>query len=194
MNYHYKRYLIVTMLALMFLSPGLLAQRLTLHDAVETALKNNERIHQYEERLKQKNYDNFEAWGNFLPSVSFNGSYNRMNAPLEMDLNGIRTALIQIESNNQVSFANLKNVMTTGIPLSAAAQQAVFQASQSGYDAALPSFSEVLKKQDFREGYFLGVQPIFLGGKLLAAKSYASSELQSAEIEVKNPAPRAQGV
>ena len=120
-----------------------------------------------------------------LPSISFNGGYNHMNAPLEMDLNGIRAALIQIESNNQVSFANLKNVMTTGIPLSAAAQQAVYQASQSGYNAALPSFSEVLKKQDFREGYFLGVQPIFLGGKLLAAKSFASSELQSAEIELK---------
>ncbi|HVN48367.1 MAG TPA: TolC family protein [Bacteroidota bacterium] len=161
------------------------AQRLTLPEAVDIAWKNNERIHQFEERLEQKQYDRNEAWGNFLPSLSFNGSYNRMNAPLEMDLSGIREALIQIESNNQVSLANLKNVMTTGLPLSAAAQQAVYQSAQSGYDAALPSFSEVLKKQDYKDGYFLGVQPIFLGGKLLAAKRYASSELQSAEIELK---------
>ena len=184
MTYTPPRLLFLALLAVLLPSCGVLAQRLTLRDAVETALKNNDLIHQYEERLNQKRYDNFEAWGNFLPSLTFTGSYNHMNAPLEIDLQGIRSALIQIESNNQVSLANLKNVMTTGLPLSTAAQQAVFQAAQSGYDAALPPFSEVLKKQEYKEGYFLGIQPLFLGGKLLAAKKYASSELQSAEIEL----------
>jgi outer membrane protein TolC len=157
------------------------AQRLTLPEAVDIALKNNERIHQYEERLKQKQYDNFEAWGNFLPSITFNGSYNHMNAPLEMDLTPVRDAIIG--SAKASSY-------TTSYVLSgynAATAQAIAGSVVSTLQTNLPmdEFIVQLKKQDFKDGYFLGVQPIFLGGKLLAAKSYASSELQSAEIELK---------
>ncbi len=148
------------------------AQRLTLPEAVDIALKNNERIHQYEERLKQKKYDNNEAWGNFLPSISFNGSYNHMDAPLQMDLTPVREALIG------TTLGGMQIMGATAVQLAYA---------NSAFQKSLPAdeFIVQLKKQDFKDGYFLGVQPIFLGGKLLAAKSYASSELQSAEIELK---------
>jgi outer membrane protein TolC len=148
------------------------AQRLTLPEAVDIALKNNERIHQYEERLKQKQYDNFEAWGNFLPSITFNGSYNYMDAPLEMDLTPVREALIG---------TTLGGMQILG----ATAAQLTY--ANSAFQKSLPpdEFIAQLKKQEFKDGYFLGIQPIFLGGKLFAAKSYASSELHSAEIELK---------
>ena len=94
MIYKYFRFMLVPLLAATSLSPVMLAQRLTLSDAVDIALKNNERIHQYEERLKQKKYEDYETWGNFLPSLTFNGSYNHMNAPLEMDLSPVREAII----------------------------------------------------------------------------------------------------
>jgi outer membrane protein TolC len=160
------------------------AQRLTLPEAVDIALKNNERIHQYEERLKQKQYDNFEAWGNFLPSITFNGSYNHMNAPLEMDLNGIRDALIQTTATSQIyTIAYLQS--GAKLTIDQIKGLSSYGDAVSKLNSSLPDFSQTLKKQDFKEGYFLGIQPIFLGGKLLAAKSYASSELQSAEIELK---------
>jgi outer membrane protein TolC len=148
------------------------AQRLTLPEAVDIALKNNERIHQYEERLKQKKYDNFEAWGNFLPSISFSGSYNHMNAPLEMDLSKVREAIIG------TTLGGMQILGASGATLTYA---------NTAFQNKLPAdeFIVQLKKQDFKESYFLGIQPIFLGGKLLAAKSYASSELHSAEIELK---------
>lgn len=148
------------------------AQRISLPEAVNIALKNNERIHQYEERLKQKKYDNNEAWGNFLPSISFNGSYNHMNAPLEMDLSPVREAIIGTTLGGmQILGAN--------------ATQLTY--ANAAFQKSLPAdeFIVQLKKEDFKEGYFLGVQPLFLGGKLLAAKNYAASELQSAEIELK---------
>ena len=65
MIYKYFRFMLVPLLAATSLSPVMLAQRLTLSNAVDIALKNNERIHQYEERLKQKKYEDYETWGNF---------------------------------------------------------------------------------------------------------------------------------
>jgi outer membrane protein TolC len=148
------------------------AQRIDLSEAVDIAVKNNEKIHQYEERLKQKDYDNKEAWGNFLPSVTFTGSYNHMNDPLGMDLTPVRDAIIG---------ATKIGMAYTG------ASAAQIGAALTTLEANMPAeeFVVQLKKQNFREGYFLGIQPIFLGGKLLAAKSYASSERRSAEIELK---------
>ena len=172
MIYKNIRSLLVTILAVIFFSPVLSAQRMTLNDAVDIALKNNDRIHQYEERLKQKKYENYETWGNFLPSLTFNGSYNHMNTPLEMDLSPVREAIIG---------TTLGGMQILG------ASAATLTYANAAFQKSLPSdeFIVQLKKQDFKEGYFLGIQPIFLGGKLLAAKKYASSELQSSEIELK---------
>ncbi len=172
MIYKHLRCLLVPLLAVTFLSPVMIAQRVTLSDAVNIALKNNERIHQYEERLKQKNFENYEAWGNFLPSLTFNGSYNYMNAPLEMDLSPVREAIIG---------TTLGGMQILG------ASAATLTYANTAFRKGLPAdeFIIQLKKQEFKKGYFLGIQPLFLGGKLLAAKKYASSELQSSEIELK---------
>jgi outer membrane protein TolC len=160
------------------------AQKITLSEAVDYAVKNNETVHQYEEKLKQKQYDNYTAWGNFLPSVTLSGSYNHMNAPLIMDLSSIRDALIEMSAVSQVQMAYLQK----GVGLTAAqamSQTAAMSSAEQALDAALPSFTDVMKKQDYREASFLGIQPIFLGGKLIAAKKYAASEVESAEIELK---------
>lgn len=43
------------------------AQSITLDQAIEYAIKHNPKIKQYNEKLEQKKYSDFEALGNFLP-------------------------------------------------------------------------------------------------------------------------------
>lgn len=158
-------------------------QQVSLSDAVQMALQNNERIKQYEERRDVKKYQNIEAWGNFLPTINLQGSYNHLNKDLSIDLNPIRSALIQLQASDQVQIANLSSVITSGAPLSAAQQAAVFNTAVRTFDAKLPPFEEKFKNQTYRSASLVAVQPLFVGGKLLAAKQYASAELNASEIE-----------
>jgi len=185
MIHNHKRFMILTTLAVAILTPTVVAQHLTLRDAVEIALKNNERIRQYEERLKQKNYQNLEAWGNFLPSVTLTGSYNYMNDPLQIDLDPIRQAMITLQAGTQTKLADVYNRLAGGPGLTAPQQAAVLSGNTTSLQSAVPAFVETLKEQEFKSASFVGVQPLFLGGKLLAAKKFASTELESAEIELK---------
>jgi outer membrane protein TolC len=52
-------------------------------------------------------------------------------------------------------------------------------------NAAIPSFDEIFKDQDYKTATIVGVQPIFMGGKLLAAKKFASDELDASEVELR---------
>ena len=163
---------------LLCLPAVLLSQQLTLEGAVQTALRNNERLKQYKERTVQKEFANADAWGNFLPSVKFQGSYNHLNDPLQIDLDPIRQAIIQLQSGNQATFAKIQN------PALTPQQQAgVFSQASAQLNQQLPPFVETFKEQDYRSAAFVGVQPLFMGGKLIAAKKFASSELQASQAE-----------
>ena len=160
------------------------AQPLTLRGAVAQALLRNERIRQYEERLRQKDCQNLEAWGNFLPTVSITASATHLNDPLEIDLAPLRQAMISLQSANQAEFANAYNRMAGGAGLTAAQRAAVTATAAAALNNALPPFVETLKEQDYRTATVTAVQPLFLGGKLIAAKRYASAEQSAASIEL----------
>jgi outer membrane protein TolC len=181
MNHQLSLLRSLTSLALLFGLPALLfAQDLTLESAVEIALRNNERVKQYNERIAQKEYANAEAWGNFLPSIKLQGSYNHLNDPLAIDLEPIRQAMIQLQANNQMTFAKMQNPALSSQQLAGVYSQASAQLNQQ-----LPQFIETFKEQDYKSAAFVGVQPLFLGGKLIAAKKFASSELRASEAEAR---------
>jgi outer membrane protein TolC len=175
---------LVTFGFILWFSVQLQAQYLTLEDAVNTALKNNPKIKQYEEKSAQKRYDNIEAWGNFLPKINVTDSYTHLNDPLILDLNPIRDVIIQLQSSNQAELTNIYNILQNGTALTA--QQKALAAQQAGsqLNAAIPSFDEIFKDQNYKTATIVGVQPIFLGGKLLAAKKFANDELDASEVEL----------
>jgi outer membrane protein TolC len=160
------------------------AQELTIKDALNIALKNNEKIKQYKERLEQKEYEVYTAWGNFLPSVSLDGSYTHLNEQLDIDLSPIRSAMIQMQSSTQVEIANIYNVLATGTQLTNVQKGALLNKYLGDLNNLLPEFKQTLKKQDYYQAAFVGVQPLFLGGKLWAAKTFAESERDAAKIEL----------
>lgn len=175
----------ITVIAILTISIPLAAQQLTLSDAIDLALSNNNKIKQYEEKLSQKEYENISAWGNFLPSVDFKGSYNHLNDPLQYDLNDLRDGLITMNAGSQLEIANLGNILSTGAPLTDEMQSTLYSQITSQLDALFPSMLLKFKDQDYYSASFIGVQPLFMGGKLIAAKKYASAEESSAKFELR---------
>ena len=179
-NTWFKWSLIFVLLNLHFIR----AQVLPLNEAIELALQRNQQIKQMEERLKQKQHANLAAWGNFLPQVKLEASYTHLNRPLDIDLDFLRQGLLQLQTNDQVQLANLKSLILNGRPLNQAELAAVQQQAYAGLNSALPPFVLNFKDQDYRTATLVGVQPIFLGGKLIAAKRFASAELEASKNEL----------
>lgn len=175
--------LIILAFTLQF-SMQLHAQYLTLEDAVNTALKNNPKIKEYDEKSAQKKYADVEALGNFLPKINVTASYTHLNDPLILDLNPIRDIIIGIQSGNQAELTNIYNVIQNGAALTDQQKAYVAQQASAQLNAATPSFDEVFKDQDYKTATIVGVQPVFLGGKLLAAKKFASDEVEASEVEL----------
>jgi len=174
----------ITVITIIAISSPLFGQQLSLNEAIDLALNNNNKIKQYEEKLSQKEYENASAWGNFLPSVDLQGSYNHLNDPLQYDLNDLRDGLITMNASSQLEIANLGNIISTGAALSDEMRSALYSQITSRLDDLFPSMLLEFKNQNYYSASFIGVQPLFMGGKLIAAKKYASAEESSARYEL----------
>jgi outer membrane protein TolC len=170
---------------LLMISTDIFSQKVSMEQAISIALERNQKIKQYNEKIEQAKFKEKEAWGNFLPSIDLQASYTHLKDPIVMDLDPIRQAMIQIQTGNQVELANIYNYLKTQTQLTAAQRAALSSAYASGLSSAIPKFEDVLKKQDYRTATLIGIQPLFLGGKLLAAKDASIDERIAAEIELK---------
>ena len=160
------------------------AQPLTLKDAIDLALQNNDKIKQFGEKYEQKQFEDLSSWGNFLPKINLTGGYTHLNDPLEIDLSPIRDVIVNLQAKNQTEFANVYTLLQGKPALTDQQRGALFQGYFNQLNSAIPAFSETFKKQDYWTASITGVQPIFMGGKLLAAKNYSSNEKQSSYFEL----------
>ena len=173
-----------SVIILLFVQSTFLAQNISLNDAIDLALKNNEKIQQYKARLTSKEYENKAAWGNFLPSINLQGSYNHLDNNLQIDLSPIRSAMIQLSATSQTELSNIYNILGGNSTYTNEQKLSIYNESISTLDASIPSFVETLKSQDYNSAYFVATQPLFLGGKLIAAKKYSSAEEKAARFEL----------
>lgn len=169
---------ILTLLTFELFSP---CNSLTLDQAIDLAVKNNDKIYQYNERISQKACEERAARGNYLPSVTLSVNYNYLNDPFTMDLNEIRTALITLEAKDQAQILGGSQLTQTN-PV----YQSIYKKAYSALDASLPQFIDTLKKQRYPEGALTVVQPLFTGGKIYAGVKAAKAEKRAAEIEFEN--------
>jgi outer membrane protein TolC len=160
------------------------AQSLTLKDAIDVALQNNNKIKQFSEQYEQKKSEDLGSWGNFLPKINLTGGYTHLNDPLEIDLSPIREVIVNLQAKNQTEFANVYNLLQGKPSLTDQQRGLLFQNNFNQLNSVIPPFSETFKKQDYWTATITGVQPIFMGGKLLAAKKYSSDEKQSSDLEL----------
>ena len=172
---------------LLIFSPALAHAQiiLDLNKAVETGLQKNDRIKQYEEKSNQKQIEFRQTTSNFLPKIDLTASYNHLNDNINIDLNPIREVMLNVQAKNQVEFTNIYSLLQGGPPLSQQQRALLFNSNYNALNSQIPQFVEQMKKQDYWSTYIQGVQPVFLGGKLIAAREYASMEKQVADIESK---------
>jgi len=184
MNKFIEHMLLVIVSALSLLSGRAVAQVLSLDQTIQMALENNDKIKQYQEKLEQAKSADREALGNFLPSVTLQASYNHMNDPLSIDLSPIREAMIEMQASNQVEFSNIYELLQGQPALTSEQRAELYNEYSSELDNLLPAFIETLKDQDYRTVSLVATQPIFMGGKLRAAKKFAAAEKRSAANEL----------
>lgn len=175
-----KNFLLIFLLTPVLIFP----QKISLKDAIETTLQKNEKIYQYKERLIQKEFGEKESWGNFLPSIDFKVSYTHLNENMDINLNPIRDAIISIQSGNQAELANISSILNGLGAYSPAQKLQIKDQAASLLNNLLPEFKQTFKKQDYKTATLQGVQPLFVGGKLIAAKNYANAEKEAAQIEL----------
>jgi outer membrane protein TolC len=92
--------------------------------------------------------------------------------------------MIQLQASNQTELSNIYNLMARNAPLTDAQKSSIYGQTVGALNDAIPSFVETLKNQDYRSAAFVGVQPLFMGGKLIAAKKYSSAEEEAAKQEL----------
>lgn len=180
----YKNKLIILISLLLF---GAEAQaQLSLNQAIEISLRKNNSVMASQKMLEAKKENISTAWGNYAPTITFEASYTHINDEIAIDLNPIRSAMVQLHTADNVSLANLESVLKTGNPFTPQQQQAAAGAIQSKLEKSLPAFKEVVKEQNFPSGKFTLKQPIFTGGKILAGINAAESLYDVTKIKMQN--------
>lgn len=124
--------------------------------------------------------------GNFLPVIRLDVGFTHLDRDILLDMDPIRDAMIQLQTSNAVSLAKLdhamKNPASPSMP--APGQLAVKNAAGTQLDAALPHFVKTSKEQDDWEATLVAYQPIFHGGRILAASRVATSRETAAKAEM----------
>lgn len=163
-----------------FFNANFLSQSVSLREAVQISIEKNENVKRAREKYESKKKLYYASWGNFLPQVNFEWSFNRIDEDLTIDLSPIRTAMISLSAKNQTDIHYLKNPT-----LDPSLAPIIYKQYYSAFDSQLPQFKQTLKQQEFKSSYFAGIQPLFLGGKLIAAKNIAKKEEDIAYEEYK---------
>jgi outer membrane protein TolC len=162
----------------------LCAQTLGLAEAVEFAEGHNEKIRQYSEQVQDRRHQVRASLGQFAPNVKLSGSVNHLNDDMVIDLSPIRSGLIDMQSHNQVEFANMYNLLQARPQLTSAERAALLQQYSAALGSKIPVFAETFKEKDYYSATVSVVQPLFLGGKLIAANQYAKAEQAYSKAEL----------
>jgi outer membrane protein TolC len=171
---------VVLLMVLIFLSPGWLhAQqpvlRLNLSSALDSALRNNAQIRQYQEKVEQKKYLKKSAVGNFFPSLNVNGGFTWFSQNSELNMSMFKDGV----DNMLIGYGAL---IGKGLQLSPAGQKILVQTISN--IKKLPPVNLPIDAQNFPNFNVTLFQPIFTGGKIIAGKKFATAELNYSDVEL----------
>ena len=157
------------------------ARKISISEALELSYNNNEKIKRYSERVQQKVYEDKAAKGNFLPSINLLGGYTYLSENLEVNTSQLKSSLDDLGGRYGAAFVDAygDQIGLSGVTAETAYSTVVGALGQ------LPSYNVVIDNQQIPTAAVTLTQPIFTGGKIIAAKKYANAELQSANIELR---------
>ena len=165
-----KRY-IATLLCIFFgLNSSLYAEySLTLSEALKCALANNELINAAAKTKEVSEYHLKSARGKHYPNVYVEGSVNKINDSISLNLNDARSAVIG------ASVASFQAASGAPDPIVAGFKQKLEQ--------SIPDFSMKFQDDIFYKLTAAVVWPLYTGGKIAANSQAKKAELAISEME-----------
>jgi outer membrane protein TolC len=158
---------------------------LTLSEAMARLENGNNGLKAQSQKVVTASETRKAAFGNFLPVVKLESNVMVLDREIELDLDPIRTAIIQLQAGDAVNFQKLQYSMTnSGATMPAANQLAVKNAATAQLEAGLPHFVETVKDRKDWDASIVAYQPLFHGGRILAGYRVAQAREQAAASDL----------
>ncbi|MCK9421560.1 MAG: TolC family protein [Bacteroidales bacterium] len=157
-------------------------QNITLQTCFSLAHSKNLLIRQSQHGVQAKKYALAAEKLSILPTIDLLAGYNYLSNPLTINLQTVKNGVVLGSSQQSVYTANAVFQQITGQNLPGPVQQEIYNSSKNIIETAYPDYNpELSQQQYFTAGLFVR-QPIWLGGKLGAARNVAATELKSGII------------
>lgn len=159
------------------ITTALNAQELSLNQAVQIALKQNESIKRYKSKVEEKSSLKSAAFGNYLPTITVAGGYTYLGDDVKINTEQAKSSLDDILANYGV-------IMADNILGLTPEEKADLYNKFVGSLGKFPAYDLVLDKQNVPTANIVLIQPLFTGGKITAGSNFAEAEFNEASIEL----------
>lgn len=176
------------------------ASPLTLQDALNLAKANNSQIKAEKAKVEIAESGKDEARSRFMPTVTLSAGVTKINDPIAIDLNEIRTGMISVhgseayQSYYKTGYEKAYAGYTAaGAPAEMAQQKAAYvgdsvgslarKVTESTLDSALPNFKKKVQDDVFFNARLSVVWPIFTGLKIYSAYDAAKENVTARKAE-----------
>ena len=148
---------------------------LSLQQAIDSAMANNEKLKQYREAVYEKEYMKKASTGNYFPQVSINAGYTWFSQNSEINMSQVKESMDDVAGRYGA-------VIVKELGLSEDAQQDVYNKITNGLEK-LPAYNIEIDQQHFPSLNIYALQPIFTGGKIIAGRRASEAEFQLSQID-----------
>ena len=148
---------------------------LSLEQAIDSAMTNNQKIKQYQEAVYEKEYMKKAATGNYFPQISLNAGYTWFSQNSEINMSQVK------ESVDDVA-GRYGSFIVKELGLSEDAQEDVYNRITNGL-GKLPAYNIEVDQQHFPNLNIYALQPIFTGGKINAGRKASEAEYQLSQLD-----------
>ncbi|MDR3048500.1 MAG: TolC family protein [Elusimicrobiota bacterium] len=143
-------------------------QPITLRQALGYALRHNGNVESAREEYRSSAYDSKATIGTFLPRIDISGGYVKLNDPITMDLNNIRSAIIEASGAAYFGAGGTNPAFTQSL------------------GASMPSFEKTMLDENLTRVFITVVQPIFTGFKISANSKVKGLQKDASRLAYQN--------
>ncbi|MBN2638315.1 MAG: TolC family protein [Bacteroidales bacterium] len=167
----------IFIIAILLTTPfyGLGQKKVSLAQAVDSALTNNQQIQQYFQQVQQKKYMVKSAKGNRLLSVTASGGYTYLNKNPEINMARVENSVKKNMKIYAGTIAQSGIIPTQDLLQFGNIMQAMEQ---------LPLYNITVDQDNYPNLNITAIQPIYTGGKINAGIRYAKADLNQSEQEL----------
>ncbi len=148
---------------------------LSIEQAIDSAMANNQKLKQYREAVYEKEYLKKASTGNYFPQLSVNAGYTWFSQNSEINMSQVKGSIDDMAGRYGA-------FIVEELGLSEEAQHEVYSKITNGL-GKLPAYNIEIDQQHFPNLNIYAVQPIFTGGKIIAGRRASEAEYQLSQID-----------